>query len=553
MIEKKLKLGILLDSFEIPSWAYNALVQIITSDYAVFSLIILKEINGVHRSKVDIIWKNKHKIIYYICNKFDEKLDRREPNAFKLRNLRKILTDVPILGVKPIRKRDSEYFQPLDIQKIKEAKLDILIKMGFRTLGGDILTSSKYGIWSHHHGDNRINRGGPPGFWEVVEKWPETGSILQILSEDLCGDKVLHRSTSFTHPFSPARNRSYYFWASSSFLPRQIELLYRLGEKRFKAEIERLNPELNFYDHRRYETPSNILALKLFAGLIARIFFRICQKALYLDQWYLMFALTKELPTTLCKFKELFPPKDRFWTDPHVIQMNGHYYIFVEEYIYKKRKGHISVIEMDGIGNCKDPSRVLEKDYHLSYPFVFEWRGKYFMVPETAENKTIDLYECVEFPYKWKFRMNLMKTVKAVDTTLFHYNGKWWLFTGMAQNEGSFPLVELFLFFSEDLFTTEWNSHPLNPIVSDVKRARPAGRLFARNGKIFRPSQDCSKNYGYGFDLNEVLLLSETEYSEKKVVSVRPNWNKKIQATHTFTNEGPLTVIDAFIRRRRLF
>jgi hypothetical protein len=179
--------------------------------------------------------------------------------------------------------------------------------------------------------------------------------------------------------------------------------------------------------------------------------------------------------------------------------------------------------------------------------------GKYFMVPEAAENRTIDLYECAEFPRQWKFKTNLMKNVKAVDTTLFHYNGKWWLFTGMAENEGSFPLVELFLFFSGDLFAGEWDSHPLNPIVSDIKKSRPAGRLFTRNGKIFRPSQDCSKFYGYGFDLNEVLLLSETEYLEKRMTSVRPHWDKKIQGTHTFSREGELTIIDAFMRRRKLF
>ncbi len=550
---EKLKLGILLDSFEIPAWAYNALERIMIADYAVFCLIILNDSKGVYENIFDKIWKNRHKLIYYICNLIDQKMDRRKPNAFKRMNLQKILTGVPILRVRPIRKKDSEYFGPLDIQKIKEAGLDILIKMGFRTLRGDILTTSKYGIWSHHHGDNRINQGGPPGFWEVVEKWPETGSTLHILDESLTGGKVLYRSSSFTYPFSPARNRSYYFWASSLFLPRQMELLYRFGEKRFKTEIERLNPELNFYDRKRYKTPSNLLALKLFAKLSARIGLRICQKMLYLDQWRLMVDLNKELPTALCKFKEVLPPKSRFWTDPHVIQTNGHYYIFIEEYIYKKGKGHISVIEMDGMGKCSDPKPVLEKEYHLSYPFVFEWKGNYFMVPETAENKTIDLYECVEFPDKWKLRMNLMKTVKAVDPTLFNYKGKWWLFTGMAENEGSFPLVELFLFFSDDLFTTKWNSHPLNPIVSDVKKARPAGRLFARNGKIFRPSQDCSKIYGFGFDLNEILILSETEYCEEKVVSVRPYWNEKIQATHTFTNEGQLTVIDAFIRRRRFF
>lgn len=94
---------------------------------------------------------------------------------------------------------------------------------------------------------------------------------------------------------------------------------------------------------------------------------------------------------------------------------------------------------------------------------------------------------------------------------------------GVAEHKDSLPMVQLFLFFSNELFTSEWNPHPLNPIVPDVVRARPASRVFTRNGQILRPSQDCSKTYGYGFDLNEILSLSETGYLEKTVVSVSPD------------------------------
>ncbi len=58
--------------------------------------------------------------------------------------------------------------------------------------------------------------------------------------------------------------------------------------------------------------------------------------------------------------------------------------------------------------------------------------------------------------------------------------------------------------------------------------------------------------YGYGFDLNEIYLLSESGYSERKVVSVRPDWDKKVLATHTYANEGEITVIDALRRRSKL-
>lgn len=275
-------------------------------------------------------------------------------------------------------------------------------------------------------------------------------------------------------------------------------------------------------------------------------------KVLFANQWYLMFDLDEGASKSFGQFKAIIPPKDRFWADPHVIQADGHYYIFVEEYLYRRRKGHISVIKMDRQGNWRDPVRVLERAYHLSYPSVFEWKGKYYMVPESAANKTIELYECVEFPHKWQFRMRLMENISAVDTTLFYHGGEWWLFTGIPENQDSLPFVQLFLFFSGELFTREWNSHPLNPVVRDVFRARPAGGVFRRDGQILRPSQDCSKMYGYGFDLNRISLLSDTEYLERRVTSVRPDWDERALATHTLAVAGQLTVIDALMQRRRL-
>jgi hypothetical protein len=289
-----------------------------------------------------------------------------------------------------------------------------------------------------------------------------------------------------------------------------------------------------------------------FVSLCAKLAGKAYQKAFLVDQWYLLFDLNDEMSTSFGSFRKIVPPKDRFWADPHVVRAEGRYYIFVEEYIHRLRKGRISVIEMDGHGNYQEPVRVLEREYHLSYPYVFEWQQKYFMVPESAANATIELYECVEFPHKWQLKMALMEGVHAVDTTLFYHDGRWWLFTGMAEDAVSLPRVHLCLFFSDDLLTNKWISHPQNPIVSDVKRGRPAGRVLTIDGSILRPSQDCSRGYGYGFDLNEILLLSETEYVERRVLSVRPEWGKKAQAAHTFAREGQLTMIDAFTRRSRL-
>jgi hypothetical protein len=265
----------------------------------------------------------------------------------------------------------------------------------------------------------------------------------------------------------------------------------------------------------------------------------------------LLFGLGSIESTTFKDFKQINPPKDRFWADPNIIKKDNRYFVFIEEYIFRTKKGQISVFELDRSGKYSLPVQILETDYHLSYPNVFEWKGKYYMVPESAENGTIDLYECIEFPNKWVFKLRLMDNIKAVDTTLFFHHGKWWLFTGISENEESFPEVELFLFYSDDLLTSSWKSHPRNPIVSDVKKARPAGQIFLRDGKLFRPSQDCSYTYGFGFDLNEILVLSETEYNERSTIAVRPDWDKRITAIHTYGTDGQIQIIDAYTKRRK--
>ena len=279
---------------------------------------------------------------------------------------------------------------------------------------------------------------------------------------------------------------------------------------------------------------------------------RAYEKMRFLEQWYLLYDFSPEAPSSFAAFQPLMPPRDRFWADPHLVEAAGRYFVFVEEYLFRAGKGRIAVLEIDEQGRCGEAVPVLEQAYHLSYPCVFEWNGGYYMAPESAANRTIELYECVEFPYRWRFKMNLMHDVLAVDTTLFFHSGRWWLFAGMAGGSTSLPYAKLYLFFADSPLTCEWQAHPLNPLVSDAMCGRPAGSVWADHGALLRPSQDCSQRYGYSFDLNRILKLSSTEYAEERVMSVRPHWDAKVLATHTFARAGRLTVIDAFAQKPRL-
>jgi hypothetical protein len=545
MNPEKLRVGILLDSYQMPEWLYHSIEQVVNSNFAEISLIVLNEDTYLEYENGRVL-SHKSSTVYQMFNRMDEKFFISGHNALDIKDAEELLSGVPVIKVKPIKKETVNYFKPGDIEEIHGYGLDIFVKLGFEMLQGDILSASKYGVWTYRF------EGDPHGFWEVIKGKHETKQNLSILNEKIEGGRLIYHSSSSTYQFSPARNRNRSLWKSSSFLPRQIALLYFLGEEKFFVETEKYHKENDPNTQNASETiPSNLLCLWLIAGLLIRLIKEIFSRTFYLDAWLLMFDFKGYGSTPFKDFKKIVPPRDRFWADPNIIRKDHQYFVFIEEFIHQVKKGQLSVFELDQSGRPSFPVPVLDKEYHLSYPYVFEWDGRYYMVPESAAKRTIDLYECTEFPYKWEFKMSLMENIKAVDTTLLFYHGKWWLFTGISENEESFPEVELFLFYSDDLFTRAWEPHPLNPIVTDVKKARPAGRIFPRDGKLIRPSQDCSYTYGYGFGLNEILVLSETEYGEKSNLVVKPDWDNKITATHTYGIDGQFQIIDAFTMRRK--
>ena len=69
---------------------------------------------------------------------------------------------------------------------------------------------------------------------------------------------------------------------------------------------------------------------------------------------------------------------------------------------FEKVVRKVPLIEIGADGRWSTPVRVLERDHHLSYPFLFEHEGVLYMVPETAQAGTVELYRCTEFPLRWR-------------------------------------------------------------------------------------------------------------------------------------------------------
>ena len=101
MHNQKLKLGLLLDSFDVPAWVDTVIRHVIDDNAGEFVLVVLN-------ANSDKLQKNNRStIVYSIYNRIDEKLFTKEPNPFALKNIAELFSNVPIIKAAPIIKDNN--------------------------------------------------------------------------------------------------------------------------------------------------------------------------------------------------------------------------------------------------------------------------------------------------------------------------------------------------------------------------------------------------------------------------------------------------------------
>jgi hypothetical protein len=545
-----LRVGLLLDSFLQPRWVRDVVEDVARSSVATVVLVVMKGQSPTDDAGfLRRLLAGRRTLFWRLYMAVDELLFQSAPDPFVRGDLQPLLQDCPVLEVRPSRAGGADRLLPADVSALLGYRLDVALLFGDRTVEGDVLRAAVHGIWSYHQGDPRAVRGGPPGFWEVMQGDDVTGSTLEILAPEPDARRVIYRSWASTYKYSVWKNRANYYRKSASFVLRKLRDLHEYGPAALQEDPDRqlFRP----YDGRRYEIPGNAQMLRLLGRLAARILGRGLTDLFFFGQWFLAYKLGKDVRPagTLHDLKPLLPPKDRLWADPFPVEEDGRYFIFIEELPYRTQKGHIAVIEMDQTGVVKPPVTVLEKEYHLSYPFLFKWRGVHYMIPETSSNRTIELYRAAAFPSRWELEGVLMEDIRAADVTLEEVDGTWWMFMTVGV-PGASASDELFLFHADSPLGP-WKPHRRNPVKSDVRSSRPAGRLFRHEGQLYRPAQDGSVFYGYAVVINRVLRLTSTEFVEEEVSRILPGWMRGLERNHTFNRAGRLTVLDGYVRRRR--
>ena len=239
-------------------------------------------------------------------------------------------------------------------------------------------------------------------------------------------------------------------------------------------------------------------------------------------------------------------PPGRFYADPFFARTTEGTFLFVEDFDLGLGRAAISVIDL----STGEARRAVTAEHHLSYPIVFEVDGAWYMLPEQAESGRVVLLRCEQLPDRWVADTVLLDGVRAYDPTLFWDGDLWWLFCAMGTGSGSLD-DELHVWYSATL-RGPFVPHPANPVVSNVVGARPAGRIVRDNGRLLRPAQDGSGEYGRAIVVNEILALSPTEYREQPVSTLTAH-DLGAAGIHTIDVAGDLAVIDTKHRVLRGF
>ncbi len=519
MTQPTFKFGIMLNRMQLYPWQIEVYEEIMKTGLASCELLIIKEEAPTPNTSFIKKITNPHLLF--------EQYKKRKLNT----HLYKPTEYTPIrsieqLQVKTITKgKANEWIAEEDIKIIKAKDLDFIIRFGFGILKGDILHAAKWGIWSFHHGNEQEFRGGPAGFWEIFKGVRTQGVILQQLTEKLDAGKIILKREYVVTSHSYVENVTKLHMDSTDMPAQAIRMLANdliditeLKEVKTKAPV--------------YHYPNNFQFI-WFLLKILKNKFRLKWMILFKQEnWIIAYKKNKD-----DKYTYIAPSKGgEYYADPFVLTDKGKSYILAEHYSYRTKKGSIVLIE-PGMNQIKT---LLEKDTHLSYPFVFEENGNMYVLPEEANTGLLSLY-------KWNGdtkELELIKpilSVPAVDASILKHEGKYYLFTGI---KGELPNGKLFIYYADHL-EGPYLPHASNPVKVSPKGSRMAGGFVMENNEILRPSQYSVKYYGEKVVFQKIMKLSPTEYQEEIYDELTPEAGAPFKCgLHTYHKNANFEVID---------
>jgi hypothetical protein len=532
---RSLRFGVMLDGPAVLEWQSRCIRELLETEGVELALLIFNERRPAPPNRRRLPGARVDRALYSLYRRHLLK-----PASRARVGMEDVFEGAPSVSCRvTLKGKFSQYFSPEDVSLIRSHNLDFILRFGFNIIRGEMLGAARYGVWSFHHDDEEKYRGGPPCFWEIYNRDPVTGAVLQRLTDRLDGGVVLKKGYFKTVDHSYAGNLDSVFLEAAKW-PALVCRDIRLGVAPYlDAAPSRTSAPI-------YHNPNNLQMLLFLRTIIANTLRRASVGLLRRAKWNVGVVRAPVHSFLTPGYRPAIewlpaPARGAFLADPFAVQKGGALHLFVEEFSYRENRAVISHVEL---GEGRKPSRprpVLAPAVHLSYPCTFEHGGAVYCVPESFQAREVALYEAVRFPHGWRKKAILLDGVAGVDATVFEHEGRWWLLCGVADRNA---YVHLYAWYAPDL-TGPYVPHAANPVKTDVRSSRPAGMPFTHEGQLYRPAQDCSSSYGGRVVINRVLKLTPTEFREEPAATVGPDPGGPYpDGVHTVSAVGNMTVVD---------
>jgi hypothetical protein len=519
-VTRPLRVGLILDSFRQPAWICTLLERLRASTDARVMLVIQAPASAQPARPSSFSSRLRNLYARIDAARFGGSAD-----ALAERDAAPLLAEMARL---PLAADDEQ------LESIGRAELDVALDV--RTSASALPKSfpARFGAWRLELGEADTNAQGVHGFSEFASGAPTTTALLRRIDAEGAG-AIVGRAVARTDGISLRRGMNRLCRKSVLLIERELA---RLLTGNATAPASSTLAPLAVHENKRIGTIAPIVRSA------ARYVVQQVRDRAMEEQWLVAFRFRDSAADPnddYRRFHTIVPPRDRMWADPFVVNDGGRTWLFVEEMVFREGRGVLSVMELHRDGSWSQPRRILERPYHLSYPCVVRWNGHYYMLPESGENRSVELYRAVQFPFVWEPAAVVLHDTAAVDSTLFEHEGRWWMYTTTAADGEVFD--ELSLYFADSPLGP-WTPHPGNPLLSDVVGGRCGGRPFYSGGRLLRAAQVGARRYGHSIQLREIVTLTPEAWEERVAGMIRPEWRRDLVGTHTLNVDGDVAVID---------
>lgn len=241
---------------------------------------------------------------------------------------------------------------------------------------------------------------------------------------------------------------------------------------------------------------------------------------------------------------------DTFQADPFLLMSKDeNIKLLYEDFAIDEAYGKISLMELDKSFKPLNHKILLDTKSHISYPFIFTENNRTFIFPEAGRSGKLSCYEYDPGNESIDFLQDIL-SLPLSDSTIIKHDSKYWIFGALSEidiEKDKITDYKLCIFFSDSLLGP-YVSHPGNPVKSGLDGLRSAGNFIEVDGIIYRPSQNCKKEYGESITINKIIKLTEIEFVEEPYLTICINKKNRhnfgIHTLHTLNAMGDIIVVD---------